>query len=169
MSAGPVYIITQDPKKILLMLESVIGFPNNIVLESSLLLMLPFCVNESLEWIMYYKSVLVMIFVYLLYGTECVLHCALLLMVCMDLSMMGMCHPFAQIYKLAGLMCYIKAFRLNSLSPQKTSMLKHLDLYMLLTVFNYLMILSVLFEVQFSDVRKVILDDFVWRKVILFI
>ena len=31
------------------------------------------------------------------------------------------------------------------------------------------MVLPVLFEVQFSDVRKVILDEFVWRKGIRFI
>ena len=40
---------------------------------------------------------------------------------------------------------------------------------MLLTVFNYLMIFSALFEMQSSNVRKVILDDFVWSKVIPFI
>ena len=38
---------------------------------------------------------------------------------------------------------------------------------MLLTVLNYLMMLSALFEVQISDVRKLILDEFVWRKSIL--
>ena len=41
-------------------------------------------------------------------------------------------------------------------------MLKPLTLYMLLNVFNSSMILSALFEVQFSAVRKVTLDDFVW-------
>ena len=48
-------------------------------------------------------------------------------------------------------------------------MLKPLALYMLFYVFNYLMILSALFEVQFSSLSKVILDDFVWMKGILFI
>ena len=40
----------------------------------------------------------------------------------------------------------LKSFSLKSLSPWNTSMLKPLYLYMLVTVFNYLMILSVLFE-----------------------
>ena len=40
---------------------------------------------------------------------------------------------------------------------------------MLLTVFNYLMMMSTLFEVQFYAVRKVIFDDFVWGKGIPFI
>ena len=34
-----------------------------------------------------------------------------------DLLMMGMCRTFAQMFKLAGLMFSLKAFRLNSLSP----------------------------------------------------
>ena len=88
----------------------------------------------------------------------------ILLMICMDLSMMGTCRPFAHMFTLAGLMCSLKAFRLNLLSPWKTSMLKPLAFYMLLTVFNYLTILSALFEMQFSAVRKVILDEFVQRK-----
>ena len=66
-------------------------------------------------------------------------------------------------------MCSIKSFRLNSLSLWKMSMLKTLALYMLLTVINYLMMLSALFEVKFSAVSEVILDDFVWMKGILFI
>ena len=90
-------------------------------------------------------------------------------MVCMDLLMMGIFHPFAQMFKLADLMCSLKAFRLNSLYPWKMSMFKPLDLYMLLNVFNYLMMLSALFEVQFNAVRKVILVEFVWRKGIPFI
>ena len=48
-------------------------------------------------------------------------------------------------------------------------MLKPLALYMLVTVFNYLMILSAIFEKKVSAVRKEIMDDFVWRKGILFI
>ena len=82
---------------------------------------------------------------------------------------MGMCRPFAHMFTLDGLMCSLKEFRLNLLSPWKTSMLKPLDFYMLLTVFNYLTIFSALFEMQFSAVRKLILDDFVCRKGIQFI
>ena len=48
-------------------------------------------------------------------------------------------------------------------------MLKPIAFYMLVTVFNSLMVFSVLFEVQSYDVSKVILDDFVWRKGIPFI
>ena len=43
----------------------------------------------------------------------------------------------------------LKAFRLNLLSPRNTYMLKSLALYMLVNVFNCLMILSELFEIQF--------------------
>ena len=46
-------------------------------------------------------------------------------------------------------MCSLKAFMLKSLSPWKTSMLKPLHFYMMLTVFNYLMIFSALFEIHF--------------------
>ena len=91
------------------------------------------------------------------------------LVVYMDLLMMVMCHPFAQMFKLPVLMCSLKAFRLNLLSLWKTSNLGPLALYILLTVFNYLMMFSVLFEVQLSTVRKLILDEFVWRKGIPFI
>ena len=83
--------------------------------------------------------------------------------------MMLMCSPFAQMFKLTGIMCYLKAFRLNSLSLWNTSILKPLSLYMLVTVLNYLMILLAIFEVQFSAVRKVKLDDFLWSKGIQFI
>ena len=48
-------------------------------------------------------------------------------------------------------------------------MLKPLDLYMLMTVLNYLMIFSMLFEMKVSAVRRVILNDFLWRKGIPFI
>ena len=58
-------------------------------------------------------------------------------------------------------MCSIKVFGLNSLSPRKTFILKPLALYMTLTMFNYLIMLSALFEMKFYDVRKVILGDFV--------
>ena len=51
----------------------------------------------------------------------------------------------------------------------ENSMLKHPDLYMMLTVINYLMILSALFEMQFYTLRKAILDDFVWIKGIPFV
>ena len=91
------------------------------------------------------------------------------LMVCLDLSMMIMCRPFAHIFKLSGLMCSLKAFMLNLFSPCKTPTLNRLALYIFLNVFNYLMILSVLFDIQFSAARKVILDEFVWRKGIPFI
>ena len=56
----------------------------------------------------------------------------------------------------------LKAFRLNLLSPRNTYMLKSLALYMLVNVFNCLMILSELFEIQFFTVRKVILDCWVY-------
>ena len=79
---------------------------------------------------------------------------------------MGMCLPFSNMFKLAGLVFSLKAFRLNSLSLCKRSILKPLSLYMLLTVLNSLMMLSALFEVKFSAVSKVILDYFVWRKCI---
>ena len=38
------------------MLKSGLGLPNNIVLETSLLLILPFCGNECLEWFMNLKK-----------------------------------------------------------------------------------------------------------------
>ena len=124
----------------------------------------PFYRNGFLGWIMNSTSGLVMSLIYLLYCMECVLQRAPCLMVFMDLSMMGICCPFEHILKIAGLMCPLKVFKLNSLYPRNMSMLKPLALYMLVTVFNYLMILFVLFEIKFSAVRKVILDDFVWRK-----
>ena len=108
-----------------------------------------------------YKSYLVMSFVYLFYGTECVMQRAPCSMFCMELSMMVMCLPFAQMFKLSGVMCSIKVFMLNYLSPCNTSMLKPFSLYMLLTVFNSLMIFSALFEIKFSDAREVILHKFV--------
>ena len=58
---------------------------------------------------------------------------------------------------------------IKSLSPWNRYMLNPLALYMLVTVFNSLMFSSPLFEMQSSDVRKVILDDFVWGKGIPFI
>ena len=48
-------------------------------------------------------------------------------------------------------------------------MLKLIALYMLLNMFNYVIILSALFEIQSSAVRKVILDYFLWSKFILLI
>ena len=48
-------------------------------------------------------------------------------------------------------------------------MLKTLSLYILLTVFNSLVIFSALFEVQFTAVRTMILGNFLWRKGIMFI
>ena len=83
--------------------------------------------------------------------------------------MMGICHPFAQMFKFSGLMWSLKAFILNFLSPLYKFMLKPLDFYMLVTVWIYLVILFVLFEIPFSSVRKVILDDFVCSKGILII
>ena len=47
--------------------------------------------------------------------------------------------------------------------------MKPLDLYMLVTVWSYLMISYALLEVKFSGVMKVILDNFVCRKGIPFI
>ena len=55
------------------------------------------------------------------------------------------------------------------LSLCKTSMLNPLALYMLLTVLNYLTILSAFFGMQFSAVIKVVLNYFVWRKYIMFV
>ena len=66
-------------------------------------------------------------------------------------------------------MCSLKAFGLNSLSPRKTFILKPLALYMTLTMFNYLIMLSALFKMKFYAVRKVFLGDFVWRKGIMFL
>ena len=90
------------------MLKSGLLLPDNYVLYTSLLLMLTLCGNESLEWIIHPKSDLVMSFVYLLYVIECVVHIAPCLMVCMELSTVGMFCPFAHIFKLSGLMCYLK-------------------------------------------------------------
>ena len=90
-------------------------------------MMIPLCRKEFLELFMHSASNLVMSLVYLLYYTECVVKRAPCLMVCMDHSMMGMCRPFAQIFKLAGLMFSFNTFMLKSLSPWYISMLKHLD------------------------------------------
>ena len=90
-------------------------------------------------------------------------------MVCVELSMMGMCRHFAHMFKIDGLMCSLKSFKLKFLSLWKPSMLNSLALYMMLTVFNYLMVFPALFEVQLSAVSKAIVDDFVWRKGIPFI
>ena len=82
---------------------------------------------------------------------------------------MEICHSFAKMFKLAGMMCSLKAFKLNSLYLWKkvyfeTSCLVHdVDCVQLFDDF------SALFEVQYSVVRKVILNDFVWRKGIMFI
>ena len=73
-------------------------------------------------------SDLVMSLMYLLYGTECMVQRSPCLMVFMDISMMGLCCPFAQIFKLADLMCSLKAFMLNSLYPCYISMLKPVTL-----------------------------------------
>ena len=45
----PVYTMSQDPKKILFVLKSGLGFTNNIVIDSSLLLMLLFFGNYYFE------------------------------------------------------------------------------------------------------------------------
>ena len=139
------------------------------MLEPSLSMMMPFFRNFFLEWIMYLTSDFVIIFVYILYGTECVVQRAPCLVVCMDHLMIGTCLPFAHMFNLSWMMCYLKALKFNLLSPWTKSMLKPLAFYMLVTVFIFLMILSVLFEIQISAVRKLILDEFVWRKGILFI
>ena len=94
------------------MLKSVLGFPDNIVLDPNLFLMMPFCVNYFLEWIIHSTSDLVMSFVYILYCIDCVVQRAPWLMVYMDLLMMGMCCTFSHMFKLAGLMCYLKPFNL---------------------------------------------------------
>ena len=87
-------------------------------------------------------------------------HRAHLLMVLMDCSMMGMWNSCAHMFKLAVLICSPKSFISNSFSLWYTPMLKPLDVYMLATVLSSWMILSVLLELFFSDVRKVVLDDF---------
>ena len=51
------------------------------MLAPSLFLMLPFCGNEFLDWVINSTSDLVMSFVYILYGTECVVQHATYLMV----------------------------------------------------------------------------------------
>ena len=63
--------------------------------------------------------------------------------------MMVTCHPFAQILKLSGLMCFLKVFKLNLFSPWNTSILKLLYFYMLVTVLTSLKTLSVLFKYNF--------------------
>ena len=156
----PVYTMEQYPNKIIFMLKPGFGFPN-IILEPSLLLMLPLCDNDF-QWIMNYTSELVMSLMYLFYGTQCVVQRAPCYIVCMDLSIMEICCTFAQMFELSDLMCYLKEFRLKSFYPWKTSMLKPLYLYMLVNVFNCLMILSELFDIQFFTVRKVILDGWVY-------
>ena len=79
-------------------------------------------------------------------------------MVYMGLSIMLVWRPFAQTFKISGLISYLKLFGLNSFSPLKTSVLKPLVLYMLLTAFNFLILFSAIFQVQFADVKKMILD-----------
>ena len=74
--------------------------------------------------------------VYFSYGKECVLHRDPCLMVCLYLSIIGMCRTFAQMLKCFGLIWFLKAFMLNSLSLWCMSMLKYLDLYMLVTVWS---------------------------------
>ena len=76
---------------------------------------------------------------------------------------------FAYMFKLSGLMSSLKRSRLNLLSMWNISILKPLVLYMLMIFFNSLMVLSALFEIHFFAVTKVILDVFVWSKVITFI
>ena len=80
-------------------------------------MMIPLCRKEFLELFMHSASNLVMSLVYLLYGTEYVVQRALFLMVCMDLSIMEMCRPFVQMFKRYGMMCSLKAFMSNRLSP----------------------------------------------------
>ena len=118
---------------------------------------------------MHSTSKLVISFMYILWDTECVVQRATCLMDCMDLLMMVICCTFSQMFKIDGLVISLKTFRLNLLCSYKTSMLKPLSLYMLLTVLNYLMMLYALFEVKFYDVIRVILYDIVWIKGIPFI
>ena len=99
-----------------------------------------------------------------MYGTECVVQCAHLLMVFMYISMMVMCRPFAHMFKIYGLMCSLKVFMLNLLSLWYAYMLKPLALYRLMNVWSSLMMLYALFEIKVSAVRKVILDDFYVEK-----
>ena len=98
---------------------------------------------------MHSTSDLFMSFVYIFYVTDLVVQRCPCLMVCMDISIMGMCRPFAQMFKLSVLISSLKVFRLNSLYPWNGSMLNLIALYMLVTVLNSLMILSVIFEMQF--------------------
>ena len=124
----PVYTMSQEPNKNNFMLKSGLVFPKNIMFVPILLLILPFYGNGFLKWIVHSTSDLVMRFVYLLQGTECVVQRATCLMVCMELLMMGMCRTFVHRFKLSGLWCSLKAFMLKSLSPWKTYMLNTLAL-----------------------------------------
>ena len=114
-----------------------------------LLLMLPFCGKYFLEWIIHFTSYIVMILVYRLYFTECVVQRAPYLIVFMNISIMGMYHPFLQMFKLAFLRWSLKAYMLNSLSIWYTYMLKPLGFYMLVTVWSSFIIFFVLFEILF--------------------
>ena len=67
----------------------------------------------------------------------------------MELLIIVMFRPFAQMFNLAELVCSLKAFRLNLFSPRETDMLNCLALYMRLIFFNSLMILFAFFELQF--------------------
>ena len=53
----------------------------------------------------------------------------------MDLSMMGICYPFLQMFKLAGRMCSLKYFVLNFfVSVIYMLLMNSLSLYMFITV-----------------------------------
>ena len=62
--------------------------------------------------------------------------------------MMVTCRPFSQMFKLAVLVCSLKSFMLNFLSPLYKSKLKPFYLYMLVTFWSSLMILYILFEIK---------------------
>ena len=65
------YTMALDPKNITFVLKLGFGFHNSILFAPSLFLILPFCGNEFLQWIMHSTGDIVMSLVYFFYGTEC--------------------------------------------------------------------------------------------------
>ena len=145
----PVYTMAYDLKQILFILKYEFSFP--IVLYFNLvfcwfwlsvenIFLSVLCIPQG--WSCHEPGVP-------FYVADCVVQHTPYLMGWMDISMMGMCGPCAHMFKLSGLIFSLKACLLSSLSTWYTLTLKTPALYMLVIVWRYLIIFSMLLEVNF--------------------
>ena len=114
-------------------LKSWFVFPNSILLEPSLFMVLPFFVEEFLDWIMHSKGDIL--------WARCTFCMAQIVWVRALLAWwfewisqyVGVCFTCVHAFKISGLVCSLKSFKINSLSLWYKFMLNPIALYMLMS------------------------------------